>query len=108
MSWKKRIMEIPFFNRVYQLVGEIPPGKVATYGLLAFLAGKPKTARLVGQAVGRAPEGVPCHRVVRKDGSLPPGDVFGAPDLQHTLLTGEGVGFLPDGRVDMAAHLWIP
>ena len=50
--------------------------------------------------------GVPCHRVVFKDGRLAPGFAFGGPDAQHSLLESEGVGFLPDGRVDMNRYVW--
>ena len=50
--------------------------------------------------------GVPCHRVVFADGRLAPGFAFGGPDAQRDLLEGEGVGFLPDGRVDLAHFRW--
>ena len=50
--------------------------------------------------------GVPCHRVVFKDGRLAPGFAFGGPGAQRSLLESEGVGILPDGRVDMNRYLW--
>lgn len=50
--------------------------------------------------------GVPCHRVVFKDGMLAPGFAFGGPGAQRALLEAEGVGFLPDGRVRMAEYQW--
>ena len=50
--------------------------------------------------------GVPCHRVVFADGSLTPGFAFGGPDEQRRMLEAEGVGFLPDGKVDMASCAW--
>ena len=53
-----------FYAAVYRLTARIPPGQAATYGQLAFLAGHPRASRIVGQAMARAPEGLPCHRVV--------------------------------------------
>ena len=98
-----------FFQRVFALVRQIPEGRVATYGQVARMIGEPRKARYVGFAVHQSPGvagGVPCHRVVFKDGSLAPGFAFGGPDAQRTLLENEGVTFLPDGRVDMKACCW--
>ena len=54
---------------LYELVRQIPAGSVATYGQLARLLGVPNHARLVGRLLSRAPEGVPCHRVVSASGA---------------------------------------
>ena len=86
-------------ERVYALAKAIPAGSVASYGQLAALSGHPRAARIVGQLM-------PCHRVVMGDGSLCPEDAFGVPGLQRALLAAEGVPFLADGRVDMAACRW--
>ena len=93
------------YQRIYALAALIPPGKVATYGQLAFLAGVPRGGRLAGQAMANAPEGkhIPCHRVVSSTGSLAPVFV-----QQRSLLEAEGVTFLKSGRVDMRHHLWNP
>ncbi len=99
-------MERPFFESVYEVVKRIPPGKVATYGLVAKLVGRPRAARHVGFAMRVAPEGLPCHRVVNHTGHLAPQDVFGSVDLQRHLLASEGIGFLPDGRIDLSKYLW--
>lgn len=98
-----------FFQRVFALVRQIPEGRVTTYGQVARMIGEPRKARYVGFAVHQSPGvagGVPCHRVVFKDGSLAPGFAFGGPDAQRILLENEGVTFLPDGRVDMKACCW--
>ena len=98
-----------FFERTYDLVRQIPEGRVASYGQIARMLGEPRKARFVGFAMHGSPGmagGVPCHRVVFKDGSLAPGYAFGGPDAQRALLEGEGVSFLPDGRVDMQNHAW--
>lgn len=95
-----------FYDAVFQTAARIPPGRVATYGQIAFLAGRPRASRIVGGAMARAPDGIPCHRVVYRDGTLSPPDVFGAPGIQRMLLEGEGVTFLPDGRVDLSRCQW--
>lgn len=96
-----------FLPRVYQAVGRIPCGRVTTYGQLALLAGRPKAARIVGCAMAQAPGGLPCHRVLYRDGSLAHPDVFGGEGVQRQLLENEGVPFLPDGRVDLDRCLWL-
>jgi methylated-DNA-protein-cysteine methyltransferase-like protein len=96
-----------FFEQVYQLVALIPPGRVATYGQIAALLGKPKAGRLVGWAMHTAPShrNLPCHRVVKRTGALAPEGVF-APELQRAMLEAEGVCFTFDGRIDLDQHLW--
>lgn len=98
-----------FSKNVFQAVRKIPRGKVANYGCIAFLAGKPHAARGVGFVLHRNtdPENTPCHRVVFKDGSLCKGYVFGGAGIQRARLKEEGVLFLPDGRVDMKACGWF-
>ena len=93
-------------ERVYQLVAQIPKGKVATYGQLALLAGSPRASRIVGAAMFRAPAGLPCHRVLYRDGTLCCDEAFGGKEIQRQLLEAEGVPFLPDGRVDLKRCLW--
>ncbi|WP_322150424.1 MGMT family protein [Paratractidigestivibacter sp.] len=98
-----------FFARAHDMVRQIPEGRVATYGQIARMMGEPRKARFVGYAMHASPGiagGVPCHRVVFKDGSLAPGFAFGGPDAQRELLEAQGVGFLPDGRVDMCRFSW--
>ena len=98
-------MASEFTKRIYEVVRQIPRGCVASYGQVAFLAGNPRGARGVGFAMHRSSEpsaGIPCHRVVFKDGGLCGGLAFGGEGIQRALLEEEGVVFLPDGRVDMA------
>lgn len=98
-----------FFKRVYQIVAQIPTGKVATYGQIATLIGEPRGARVVGWAMHDAPHdlNLPCHRVVNKAGSMGPGYIFG-PGEQRKLLENEGVTFKENGCIDMKKHLWDP
>ena len=59
-----------FFNRVYDMVRQVPCGMVATYGQIAKLVGEPRRARYVGYALHVNPEpgDIPCHRIVFADG----------------------------------------
>lgn len=96
------------FEKIYEQVRKIPRGKAASYGTIAVLAGNPRWARVVGYALhvnprpGDGEGSIPCHRVVKKDGSTAEGFAFGGEGVQRALLESEGVTFLPDGRVDMA------
>lgn len=96
-----------FRDEVYELVKQIPAGKLATYGQLAALCGSPRASRIVGAAMLHAPAGLPCHRVVYRDGTLCCDQAFGGKEIQRQMLEAEGVSFLPDGRVDLKRHLWL-
>ncbi len=98
-----------FFAQAYEIVKQIPEGRVATYGQIARMMGHPRSARYVGYAMHASPgmrEGVPCHRVVFADGSLARGFAFGGPGIQRQMLEEEGIIFLPDGKVDLAQCQW--
>src|SRR5512142_2874086 len=85
-----RIQESEFTRRVLAVVRRIPPGRIATYGDVARLAGRPRAARAVGnimRACGR-PD-VPCHRVVAAGGRL--GGFGGNLTLKRSLLRAEGI-----------------
>jgi methylated-DNA-protein-cysteine methyltransferase related protein len=104
-------MDIPTFNRrVYEAVIRVPRGMVTTYGAIAACLGDPRKAREVGWALHAKPEGeeAPAHRVVNREGRTPGDWAFGGGGAQRALLEAEGVRFLPDGRVDMESHLWLP
>jgi len=97
-----------FFEQVYRLVSQIPAGRVATYGQIASLLGRPKSAKIVGWAMRSAPSDrrLPCHRVIKKTGRLAPEYAFGGSENQRMLLENEGVTFKADGSVDLARHRW--
>ncbi|TME28173.1 MAG: cysteine methyltransferase [Chloroflexi bacterium] len=86
---------------VREVVRRIPRGRVASYGLVAVVAGRPRAARAVGNVMRACRDrAVPAHRVVRADGS-PAFARF------RPLLEAEGVPFRR-GRVDMRSALWAP
>ena len=101
-----------FSERVFQVVQQVPRGKVASYGQVARLIGAPRSARYVGYALRANPDpgaevnSIPCHRIVFKDGSLCSGYAFGGPDVQREMLEEEGVTFADDEHVDMDACQW--
>lgn len=88
---------------ILSVVGEIPEGRVASYGQIAGLIGRGKNARLVGKVLSRAElyGDYPCHRVVNHAGRTAPGFT-----LQRALLEQEGVAFKPNGCVDMKRFQW--
>lgn len=87
---------------VYEIVAQIPQGKVLTYGAIALLAGYPNHSRLVGRIMRDAPDGqLPCHRVVTATGRLAPHY-----PAQAELLAAEGVKLSPSGNVSLRTYLW--
>lgn len=96
------------FEIIYDIVRQIPKGRVATYGQIAAMAGNPRLSRVVGYALHVNPEPgvIPCHRVVNRFGQTSGSFAFGGSDMQRQLLEGEGIEFLRDGRVDLDRYLW--
>ncbi|MBQ1684225.1 MAG: MGMT family protein [Clostridia bacterium] len=96
------------FDLIYDIVRQIPRGKVATYGQIAAMAGNPRLSRVVGYAlhVNPDPEGIPCFRVVNREGRVSPAFAFGGKNMQIRLLEEEGVAFKSEGYVDLEKHLW--
>lgn len=97
------------FEKIYEIVQQIPEGKVSTYGQVAKLSGNPRWSRVVGFALHANPAfgEIPCHRVVNREGRTAPAFAFGGSDVQRAMLEAEGVTFLADGTVDMKKHLWM-
>lgn len=96
-----------FKEKVYKICRSIPKGKVATYGQLARLAGKPKAARAVGVFMKNNPDApiVPCHRVVASDGKLTGYSGAGGIVQKKKMLLDEGVPF-KNSRVDLSISRW--
>lgn len=86
---------------IWTAVERIPPGRVASYGEVAAMAGLPRRARLVGKLLGQLPPGseVPWHRVVNAQGKI---SLQGRAALrQRRLLEAEGVQFSDAGRISL-------
>ena len=96
---------VEFARTVREIVAAIPPGKVATYGDVAALAGAPSHARLVGKLLGciGMDSDIPCHRVVNCQGRPAPHWIS-----QAALLRDEGVEIGPTNHVNLRKHRWNP
>jgi O-6-methylguanine DNA methyltransferase len=81
---------VDFKTRVLSVVRRIPPGRVATYGDVARMAGRPRAARAVGNIMRDCHRhDVPCHRVIAAGGRL--GGYGGREWLKRSLLAAEGI-----------------
>jgi len=100
------IEKATLYERIYEVVCQVPAGQVATYGQIAAVVGPPCEARTVGYAMadlGRYPASrvVPWHRVINAKGGI---STRG--DEQRRLLEGEGVVFGANGRTDLKRFGW--
>ena len=100
-----------FYEKMRLVCLRIPRGKVATYGQIAMLCGKPRNSRQVGYGLREnlAGEGIPAFRVVNGRGELSGARHFLTSDLQRTLLADDGVSILWNGRcwcVDLRKYGW--
>jgi methylated-DNA-protein-cysteine methyltransferase related protein len=95
------------YERVYRIVRAIPRGKVATYGIIAKLAGS-VTARQVGYALHSLSHGsdVPWHRVINARGEISDLPGFGGREIQRLKLEEEKILFDSKDRVDLDRYLW--
>ena len=98
----------PFYHRIYRVVGKIPKGRVATYGIVARLAGRPGAARTVGWALSALPDenDVPWWRVINAAGRISLAAHDHNAVLQRALLLREGVRFAPGGAVSLGSYGW--
>lgn len=98
-----------FYEQVYKLTKKIPKGKVATYGQIAALLGKPRSARLVGWALNNCPIDVPWQRVINRHGMISIKNRHATKDLQASLLKKENIKVeFKQGNywVDLKPYLW--
>jgi methylated-DNA-protein-cysteine methyltransferase related protein len=90
---------------VLRLVRQIPRGRVTTYGQLAALVGRPRSARAVGRVLHQCPGDLPWHRVVNASGGISARPRVASMLTQRILLEQEGIAFRR-GRVVLRAHRW--
>lgn len=102
--------EDSFFDKVYQVVRQIPYGRVTTYGAIAKAIGAARSARMVGYAMNAShnDKNVPAHRVVNRKGLLSGKHHFGGTNLMQQLLESEGVVVIDNQVQDFESLLWIP
>jgi methylated-DNA-protein-cysteine methyltransferase related protein len=95
------------FEKVYKLVSFVPKGKVITYKKVAEIANI-KDIRVIGFALNKNknPKKIPCHRVVKADGTLANGYAFGGKRAQKQRLINEGVHFLDTETIDLKHSLF--
>jgi methylated-DNA-protein-cysteine methyltransferase-like protein len=98
-----------FHQKAVKICKRIPKGRVATYGMVATLAGSPRAARQVVRVLNVAweKEGLPWHRLISREGriALKPGQGF---EMQKAMLKAEGVAVGPGGEIDLGKYLWKP
>lgn len=98
----------PFYHRIYRVVRQIPRGRVATYGVIARLAGRPGAARAVGWALSALPDesDVLWWRVINAAGRISLSAQDHSAVVQRALLLREGVRFAPGGAVNLSLYGW--
>jgi len=96
------------YQRIYQMVKKIAPGKVATYGQIARLAGLAGHARQVGYALHNLPSGsdVPWQRVINSRGRLSFPEESVAWHMQKSILESEGVKFSENNTISLLKYQW--
>ena len=100
-----------FDQRVWQVVVQIPPGRLASYGQIAELLGAYDCARQVGWALRRLslPSAVPWHRVVNAQGCISMSlSREGSDWIQRELLIAEGIPVDDQGKLPLSCYRWLP
>ncbi len=99
-----------FFQRVYEVVKQIPFGRVTSYGAIAKHIGAAGSARMVGWAMNAShlmPD-IPAHRVVNRKGLLTGKHHFDGTNLMQQLLESEGITVIDSQILDFEKHFWDP
>lgn len=103
--------DVSFFEQVYDVVRQIPRGRVTSYGAIAAFLGTKMSARMVGWAMNGSfpvkPQ-VPAHRVVNRNGMLSGKAHFATPTLMEELLAKEKIKVKDDQVVDFEKKFWDP
>ncbi|WP_340111774.1 MGMT family protein [Maribellus mangrovi] len=100
-----------FFNRVYEVVKQIPQGRVTSYGVIAKYLGTGGSARMVGWAMNAShshPDFIPAHRVVNRNGMLTGKHHFDSPNIMQELLEAEGLQIEEDKILNFRERFWDP
>ncbi len=103
--------ETGFFEKVYEIVRQIPSGRVSSYGAIARAIGSPQAGRMVGWAVNKSfsnKEFLPAHRVVNRNGLLTGKHHFGGQNTMEQLLIAEGIQIKDNQIIDFEKVFWDP
>lgn len=101
--------EYSFFDNVFEVVRQIPKGRVTSYGAIANYLGTKLSARMVGWAMNAAHSAkpkVPAHRVVNRNGMLSGKAHFSTPTLMEELLAKEKIKVEEDTIIDFNKLFW--
>jgi len=104
-------MSDDFFQQVYSVVKQIPPGRVTSYGAIARYLGTARSARMVGWAMNQCHSQVaiiPAHRVVNRNGLLTGKHFFGGENVMQELLESEGLKIEDDQILNFKERFWDP
>ena len=105
---ENQVNEKEYRRRVYEIVNQIPTGRVMTYGQIAEILGAGYTPRTVGFVMHAADtENVPWQRVINSQGSCSTGKMTMPINLQQKMLEDEGVTFDAKGRCDLNIYRWF-
>ena len=100
-----------FFEMVYEVVKEIPRGRVTSYGAIARYLGAAKSSRMVGYAMNNSfsrADSIPAHRVVNRNGLLTGKHHFTTPFAMQEALEAEGIQVAEDQIENFKAVFWDP
>lgn len=102
--------EESFYDKVYEVVRQIPEGRATSYGAIAEFLGRKGSARMVGWAMNNAhsQSNVPAHRVVNRNGLLTGKHHFRPPGLMQQLLENEGITVIDDQIQNFDEVFWKP
>jgi len=104
-----QVNERNYRERVYEIVRQIPVGRVMTYGQIAEILGAGYTPRTIGYVMHAAEtEKIPWQRVINSQGACSTGKMTLPVNLQQKILEDEGVEFNEKGRCDLKIRLWSP
>ncbi len=105
----KQVNEQKYRRRVYEIVKQIPVGRVMTYGQIAEMLGEGYTPRTVGFVMHAADtKEVPWQRVINSQGACSTGKMTVPVNLQQQILEDEGVVFNEKGCCDLKVYQWSP
>jgi methylated-DNA-protein-cysteine methyltransferase-like protein len=108
---RSTVKEYSFFADVYDVVRQVPKGRVTSYGAIAAYLGTKLSARMVGwamNAAGSAKPKVPAQRVVNRNGMLSGKHHFATPTLMEELLKKDGVSVKDETVIDFEKRFWDP